>query len=63
MPRKPKIEILELLREGPFLTVTEMWARLRRSESAIAGAVRQRGESGRRQPVIPDKGRLWKDCW
>jgi len=62
-PGKTQIAVLELLREGPYLTVAEMATRLDRSESAINRAIRQLRESGRLERVGPDKGGSWKVLW
>jgi ATP-dependent DNA helicase RecG len=59
-PGKTQVAVLELLREGPYLTVAEMATRLDRSESAINRAIRQLRESGRLERVGPDKGGSWK---
>ena len=52
--------ILEMIREGPELSVAEMAIRLDRSESAVNRAIRQLRESGRLQRIGPDKGGHWK---
>jgi ATP-dependent DNA helicase RecG len=52
--------ILELLRESPELSVSELATRLDRSASAINRAIRKLRESGRLQRIGPDKGGRWK---
>ncbi len=52
--------VLELLRETPYLKVTEMAARLSGSESAVNRAIRQLRQSGRLERVGPDKGGSWR---
>ncbi|MCM8595741.1 ATP-binding protein [Accumulibacter sp.] len=59
-PRTTQAAILELLRDGPHLTVAELARRLDRSESAINRAIRQLRESGRLQRIGPDKGGHWR---
>ena len=57
---KTPTEILELLKNKPDLSVPQLAALMRRSESAIHRAIRILRDSGLLVRVGPDKGGQWK---